>query len=44
MHKTFFTVLICVIAFGMSAQVKRPKKSPLQKIEQRIGMTNIQLE
>ncbi len=44
MNKIFFTILICLITITVAAQVKRPKKSPLQKIEQRIGVTNVQLE
>lgn len=44
MNKAFFIVLICLLTIRVSAQVKRPKKSPLQKIEQRVGVTNIKLE
>lgn len=44
MNKTFFIILICLLTIKVSAQVKRPKKSPLQKIEQRVGVTNVQLE
>lgn len=44
MNKHLFTILIFLLAIEVSGQVKRPKKSPLQKIEQKIGVTNVQLE
>ncbi|WP_103866327.1 DUF2911 domain-containing protein [Aquimarina sp. I32.4] len=45
MNKPFFlSILICFISISLFAQVRRPKKSFLQKTEQRVGLTDVKLE
>lgn len=44
MNKTFLSILILLISSNLFSQVRRPKKSFLQKTEQRVGLTDIKLE
>lgn len=44
MNKLFLTFLISLISISSFSQVKRPRKSFLQKTEQRVGLTDIKLE
>jgi len=44
MNKTFLLILTVLISINLFSQVRRPRKSFLQKIEQRVGLTDIELE
>ena len=44
MNKLFLSILISLICISLFSQVKRPRKSFLQKTEQRVGLTDIKLE
>ncbi len=44
MKKLFLIILVSTISLSIFSQVKRPNKSFLQKIEQRVGLTDVNLE
>ena len=44
MNKTFLLILTVLISINLFSQVRLPRKSFLQKIEQRVGLTDIELE
>jgi tetratricopeptide (TPR) repeat protein len=44
MNKIILSIFIYLISFSLFSQIKRPNKSFLQKVEQRVGLTDIKLE
>ncbi len=44
MNKAFFPIIISLLSISLCSQVRRPKKSFLQKVEQRVGLTDVKLE
>lgn len=41
---TILLILVMVVAFPVIAQLDLPRPSPLGKVHQRVGMTDIQIE
>lgn len=44
MKKLLLSFLVCALAFSVNAQVETPQPSPLSKIEQKVGLTDITIE
>ncbi|WP_445457841.1 DUF2911 domain-containing protein [Flavobacterium sp. HNIBRBA15423] len=44
MKKLFFTALLTVVTLSVQAQVKTPQASPAAKVEQVVGLANVQIE
>ena len=44
MKKTILSLFVAAFAFSATAQIKTPAPSPSQKIEQKVGLTDVTLE
>lgn len=44
MKKIFLAALIITVSYTVNAQIKTPQPSPFQKIEQKVGLTDVTLE
>ena len=44
MKKLFTLLLVLTVSFTVNAQIEIPQPSPLQKIEQKVGLTDVTLE
>ncbi|TCI84649.1 DUF2911 domain-containing protein [Tenacibaculum sp. M341] len=44
MKKAFLTLFVAMLTFAVNAQVKTPQPSPLSKLEQKVGLTDVTIE
>ncbi len=44
MKKAFLTLFVAMFTFAVNAQVKTPQPSPLSKLEQKVGLTDVTIE
>ncbi len=44
MKKLFTLILVLAVSFAVNAQIEAPQPSPSQKIEQKVGLTDVTLE
>ena len=44
MKKLFTLLLVLTVSFTVNAQIETPQPSPSQKIEQKVGLTDVTLE
>lgn len=44
MKKLFTLILVITVSFAVNAQIEAPQPSPAQKIEQKVGLTDVTLE
>lgn len=44
MKKLFTLIMVLTVSFAVNAQIETPQPSPFQKIEQKVGLTDVTLE